>query len=426
MQLRCESLIRRQVLMLTSALALTFVLPLAFGQDWPQWRGPHRDGHILGITPPATWPQAWNPVWQIEVGEGHSSPVVVGDKVFVFAREGEEEVVRAVALADGTVLWSQKYAAPYEVNPAARAHGKGPKSTPVVCGEKLVTLGISGILSCWSTVDGKLLWQHTFRDRFPETSPDFGTATSPMVLDGKTVLAFVGGVESGAFTARDLATGEVVWEWTGDAPAYSSPILTQLAGRSQIVIQSRRFTSGIDPQTGKLLWQIPFTTQYNVNIVTPVVWEDLLILSGSRRGTTAYRLVAERDKLVPQEVWHNKEVSMYMNSPVLVRGRLVGLAQDQRGQFFAMDPRTGKVHWRSEGRQGENAALLVLGELVVALTTGSELVVFDPAADSFRPLARWKVADTPTWAHPVWSAKGLVVKDFRHLTLLAPSAVSAE
>ncbi|MCS7237970.1 MAG: PQQ-like beta-propeller repeat protein [Thermoguttaceae bacterium] len=398
---------------------------VAFAQDWPQWRGPNRDGYIVGLTLPESWPASWRPVWRIEVGEGYSSPVLVGDRLYVFAREDEQEVLRAVSLVDGKVLWVQKYPAPYEVNPAARAHGKGPKSTPVVGGNKIVTLGISGILSCWSTEDGKLLWQHRFEDRFGETSPDFGTAMSPMVLDGQRVLAFVGGPEKGAFCAWDLASGKELWQWAGDPPAYSSPVLATLGGREQVVIQSRRFCSGLDPQTGELLWQVPFVTQYNVNIVTPVVWNDLLIVSGFRRGTTAYRIVPQGGKLAAQEVWHNKEVSMYMNSPVVVGDRLIGLAQEQRGQFFALDAASGKVLWRSEPKQGENAALLVLGKYVLALTTGSELIVLDPAADSFKPIVRWKVAETPTWAHPVWSKAGLVVKEFRHLALLAPESRSA-
>lgn len=398
----------------------------ASSQDWPQWRGPNRDGHIIGLGVPERWPAKWRTIWQIEVGEGYSSPVLVDDRLYVFSREDDQEVLRAVSLADGKVLWAGRYPAPYEVNPAARAHGKGPKSTPVVAAGKIVTLGISGILTCWSAADGKVLWQHRFEDRFGETSPDFGTAMSPMVVDEKKLLAFVGGPEKGAFCAWDLASGEELWQWPGDPPAYSSPIVATLAGRKQVVIQSRRFCVGLDPDSGELLWQVPFVTQYNVNIVTPVVWKDLLIVSGFRRGTTAYRILPQGNKLAAQEVWHNKEVSMYMNSPVVVGDRLVGLAQEQRGQFFAMDPATGKILWRSEPKQGENAALLVLGKYVLALTTGSELVVIDPAADSFQPLARWKVAETPTWAHPLWLKEGLVVRDSRHLSLLAPEGMAAQ
>jgi len=392
-----------------------------FAQDWPQWRGPLRDGRILGVPVPTTWPTTWKKVWQLKVGEGHSSPVVVGEIVYLFTREGEEEVVRALSLSSGKVLWERRYPAPYEVNPAAHAHGKGPKSTPVVASGKLVTLGISGILSCWATSDGNLVWQHRFADRFPETSPLYGTAMSPIVV-GDRVIAHVGGHNRGALCAWDLETGKQLWEWPGDGPAYSSPILVELHGKPQLVTQSQRFCLGVDVSSGKILWQIPFTTQYDVNIVTPVLWRDLVIFSGFRRGTTAYRLRPSNDQWTVEEVWHTREVSMYMNTPVVCKDRLVGLAQEQRGQFFAMDPASGRVLWKSEPRQGENAALLVLGDYVLALTTGSELIVFDPAAESFKPLARWKMADSPTWAHPIWTIRGVLVKDWDTLTLWEPGA----
>ncbi len=350
-----------------------FLEAAALAQDWPQWRGPHRDGHILGLAAPKHWPGSWKVAWQLEVGEGHSSPVVVGDQVFVFTRQGEEEVVRGLWLDSGKEIWSAKYPAPYEVNPAAHAHGKGPKSTPVVANGKLVTLGISGILSCWAMQDGTLVWQHRFENEFPQTSPLYGTAMSPIIVEGNRLIAHVGGHNRGALCAWDLSSGKKLWEWNGDGPAYSSPILAELSGRRQLVCQSQRFCSGVDPETGTVLWQIPFTTQYDVNIVTPLVWQDLVIFSGFRRGTSAYRLVRSGDKLTPEQVWYNKQVSMYMSTPVLCKGRLIGLAQEQRGQFFAMNPATGGVLWQSEPRQGENAALLVLGDYVLALTTNSEL-----------------------------------------------------
>jgi outer membrane protein assembly factor BamB len=396
-----------------------------YAQDWPQWRGPRRDGHVLGVPVPGSWPAAWKKVWQLEVGEGYSSPVVADGVVYLLSREGEDEVVRGISVASGKVLWEQRYPAPYEVNPAARAHGKGPKSTPVVASGKLVTLGISGILSCWSTKDGKRLWQHRFGDRFPETAPLYGTAMSPIVV-GSRVIAHVGGHDRGALAAWDLDTGEKAWEWAGDGPAYTSPILVELHGKAQLITQSQRFCLGVDVASGRVLWQIPFTTQYDVNIVTPVVWRDLVIFSGFRRGTTAYRLKPSGEPWAVEEIWHNREVSMYMNSPVLCKDRLVGLAQEQRGQFFAMDPASGQIFWRSEPRQGENAALVVLGDYVLALTTGSELIAFDPTAENFKPLARWKVADSATWAHPIWTARGLLVKDLQHLTLWEPVAAGSQ
>jgi len=157
---------------------------LCLAKDWPQWRGPNRDGHVAGFVSPEAWPEKLTRQWKAEVGEGHASPVVVGDRVFVFGRQGEEEIVRAMSLADGREVWSQSYSAPYTMRSDAAPHGKGPKSTPVVSGGRLVTLGISGVLTCWDTRSGKLLWQHEFSNDFKRTWPLYGTAMSPVAERG--------------------------------------------------------------------------------------------------------------------------------------------------------------------------------------------------------------------------------------------------
>ncbi len=384
--------------------------------DWSQWRGPNRDGHVAGFTAPATWPSELKRLWKVEVGQGHSSPVVVGDRVFVFSRQEEEEVVRALALADGRTLWSGRYPAPYEMNPSARSHGKGPKSTPLAAGGRVFTLGISGILSGWEAETGKRLWQHEFSKTFEKTSPLFGTATSPMI-DREMVIAHVGGHNDGALTAFDPETGQVKWQWDEDGPAYTSPIVATLDGTRQVITQSQSACVGVDPTDGSLLWSMPFTTQYVMNIVTPVLSGDLVVFSGFKKGTAAYRLEKGEAKWLLTEVWRNPDFSMFMSSPVLTGKRLVGFAQDNRGQLFCLDVAAGKTIWSSDGRMGDNAALVVAGDTVLALTTNAELLAVDPAAEEFQPLARYKVAETPTYAHPVVLGGRILVKDKDALAL---------
>ena len=169
-----------------SLALLTFLIVVAPGfpvsaQDWAQWRGPNRDGVVSSFQAPKAWPESLKPGWKMTVGIGHSSPVVVADKVFVHARQDEREVVSAFDLNTGTLLWQDSYDATYTLNPAAAAHGKGPKSTPVAANGRLYTLGITEILSCYDIVVGKLIWRKDFSDQFKKTSPDFGTAMSPVV-----------------------------------------------------------------------------------------------------------------------------------------------------------------------------------------------------------------------------------------------------
>jgi outer membrane protein assembly factor BamB len=353
----------------------------------------------------------------VTVGIGHSSPVVVGSRVFVFTRTGDEEVVQALDLATGKSVWRQAYSAPYTMNMAATAHGKGPKSTPVVEGGRVFTLGISGILSAFDAATGRLLWRKPFGSEFKETSPLYGTAMSPIVDQGR-LIAHVGGSGGGALLAFEPATGAVVWAWKGDGPGYSSPVVGELAGTRQVVTFTESNLVGLSAARGELLWKVPFTTSWVQNAVTPILHGDLVIYSGLDHPVRAGRVVRKGAAYALENVWENAEVANYMSTPVLAAGRLCGFSQRKKGQFFGLDPATGKTVWLSEGRQGENAAMVAGGGALFALTDGSELLIVNPAAPSFAVQKRYDVAASPTWAHPVILPEGVLVKDAETLAFL--------
>ena len=387
-------------------------------QDWNQWRGPTRDGVIASFNAPGTWPDKLKPVWKVEVGIGHSSPVVVGKRVFVHSRKDENEVVSCFDLDSGKQLWSDNYPTPYKMNPAAVSHGKGPKSTPVVSDNKLFTLGISGILSCYDATNGKLLWRREFSKTNKTTSPLYGTAMSPLV-DRGLVIAHVGGQDSGTLGAFDVATGETRWTWSGDGPGYASPIIVDIGGTRQIVTQTQKHIVGISASGGQLLWQIPFETEYEQNIATPVIYKQTLIFSGIDKGVFAVKPSTSGRTWVTHQVWQNPEVSMYMNSPVVVGDYIYGLSNKRKGQFFCLDARTGKSQWLSNGREGDNAAVVAGGQFLLILTDGAELVVARADSKQFEVVKKYPVAASATWAHPVIVGKRVLIKDASSLALLA-------
>ena len=163
---------------------------VAAAQDWPQWRGPGRDGKAAGFAAPAQWPAQLAQKWKTTVGTGDSTPALVGDKLYVFARQGDEEVTLCLNAADGKEIWKDRYAA-QAVSGAAARH-PGPRSSPAVADGKVVTLGAAGVVSCWST-SGKLLWR---KDPFPKVVPQFFTSTSPLIVAGKAIV-HVGGQGNG-------------------------------------------------------------------------------------------------------------------------------------------------------------------------------------------------------------------------------------
>ncbi|HEX5702557.1 MAG TPA: PQQ-binding-like beta-propeller repeat protein [Pyrinomonadaceae bacterium] len=385
--------------------------------DWPQWRGPNRDGLVKGVANPATWPKTLKEEWKIMVGVGHASPVEANGKIYVFARQGEAEVLLCLNAVTGKEIWkSVPQPISYEMHEAAKGHGKGPKATPIVSNGIVYTFGISGVLSAYDANTGKLKWQREFSKDYPKTSPLFGTSMSPLV-DSGLVIAHVGGHDKGALTAFDAQTGATKWSNAMDGPAYASPIIVNLAGARQIVTFMQKDLVGVDFATGKLLWKLPSKTRYDENINTVVTYKDMLIFSREEQGLAAIRLTKPAAEIVPQEVWVNKAAELYMNSPVLQGNTLYGMTARQKGQFFAVDAETGKTVWQSPGRMGENAAILNLSDKVILLLTNdAKLIVQAADGKTYSPLAEYTVAASPTWAHPLVLGRRILIKDENSLT----------
>ena len=397
---------------LRSPLFLAFCTVL-IASEWPQWRGLNRDG--LVTEEPKTWPAKLTLKWKTEVGIGHSSPIMAAGSIYQFARQGGNETVLSIDPANGNVRWKQQYAAPYKMNEAAVAHGEGPKSTPLYSNGKLYTFGISGILSAFDAETGKPVWRLDFAKQYKEGAPDFGTAMSP-ILDNGLLIAHVGGTKLGALSAFNAQTGSVRWAWEGDSPAYASPIVVELGGVRQIVTQSHSNIVGIAVASGKLLWKIPFKTDYDQNIVTPLLYKDTLIFSGVDKGVFAVRVNHTSGAWSRETVWQNKSVSMYMNSPVLLGDMLFGFSHLKKGQIFCLDPRTGAILWAGQPRSGDNAAMLASATTLFALTPDAQLIVAKPTAKALGEFRRYEVADSATWADPVVLPDGFLIKDLKTLT----------
>jgi outer membrane protein assembly factor BamB len=400
---------------------LAAIVASAGPQDWTQWRGPDRNGTTEASGAPPRWPAQLSQRWRIAVGGGQSSPVVAGDSLFVFGREREAEVARALDLATGKEIWRREYPAPYDVYAGAASYGGGPKSTPVLFDGRLFTLGISGILTAFDAKDGRIAWQKDFAGRFKATAPPFGTSMSPLVVGGRLIV-HAGGHEGGALIAFDPATGAEKWVLEGDGPSYSSPILTTFDGQEQLVIQVHRKILGVDPASGRVLWRLPFVTPCDQNIVTPLRAGDVIVASSQDTGTQGIRVVRKGSDWTPLVAWHTRDVSMYMSSPVFTNGRVIGLSHRRRGQYFALDPEKGAVQWTSGPGQGENAAFVVAGTSLLILQGDGTLLVVPSDASSFAPTHSYHVAQSGTFAHPVPSKAGLLIRDEDGLSLYALGA----
>jgi outer membrane protein assembly factor BamB len=389
-------------------------------QQWTGWRG--ATGNAVSTAPmPATLAAKAADVWAVPVGIGHASPLIDGQRVYVFARKGEQEVVQALDLATGKTLWTAGYDQPYTMNSAATGHGKGPKSTPLLAGGRLFTLGITGVLSAFDAATGKVVWRHTFEKEF-SAPPEFGTAMSP-ILDNGLVIAHVGGTNGGALRAFDPATGATKWSWAGDggadSPSYATPVALMAGGVRQIVAVTKRTVVGVDAASGARLWSLPLVSPYDQNAVTPVVVGDVVIVSALDQSTFALRPAKDAGgRWTPVKVWDVKTVPMYMSSPVVVGDTLYGFTSRNKGQFFALDVKTGTTRWTSPPRQAESASLTAAGGRLWALTTEGALVVLKADPSAFVQVGRLEVAPSATWASPVLLGPQILVKDLDHLRLV--------
>ncbi len=386
----------------------------AEAQDWPQWRGPKRDGWAIGAKLPAEWPKGeLSTVWRVPLSEGYSAPVLVSGKLYTLSREGEREFVICLDAATGKQLWKVGYAAPYKMNDAATGHGPGPKSTTTVAGGRVYAFGISSILSCLDVSTGKLVWQHDLKIEYQAEPAEFGTAGSPLV-DGELVIVPVGGKQGGSVMAFAKKDGRLVWKAVpGEKPSFASPIAADLGGVRQILTFTQNHFVGLDARTGKLLWKYPFKTPYDQNTVTPVIVDDLVIASGVGKFAFALRVEKSGDGVKMSEAWTNRDMRVYMSSPVVVGDHLYSHAGDNR--FVCVNWKTGKTAWTG-GEFGDYCSVVVAGDRLLVLDTDGELFVIKADPTAYREVGHSKLVDSPTWSHLTLVGSRIYVRDRQQLT----------
>jgi outer membrane protein assembly factor BamB len=379
-------------------------------QDWPQWRGVHRDGKVARFSVPAQWPKALTLKWRRPAGLGESTPALVGERLFVFGRQGEKEVVWCLNAVDGAECWRHAYATVPVTGPANKY--QGPRSSPAVADGKVLTLGVGGVLTCLEAETGRRLWQHT---QFIRAVPLFFTAMSPLVADGFCIV-HLGGKNDGVVAAFELASGKLKWQWRGEGPSYSSPVLLTMADATQVVLLTEDSLMGLSLADGQKLWHTPTPTRPGYwNSATPVVQGPDVFYSGQGTGTRAVRIEREAGGFHVRELWHNKQSGTVYNTPVIKDGMLYALSD--RGRFFCLDARTGQEAWTDTNRVSSFGTLLDAGPVLLAWPEKSGLFVFQPGRVRVQELARYKPSDLPVYAYPVVAGNRLFVRDSESVSL---------
>ncbi len=355
--------------------------------DWPQFLGPERNLRSSEKGLLTTWPEKGPAVvWDYEVGEGFSGPVVRGNRLIVFHRVGDEERVECLGAATGKRLWKHGNDTNYS---DMLGKGDGPRSTPLLTDKQVFTLSPSGLLLCLELESGKEIWKRNLAEDYELRPSFFGVGTSP-VLAGNRLLLNVGARGAG-IVAFDRGTGKEVWKATDDEASYASPVVANLAGVRRAVFFTRTGLVLLDPVSGKVHASKRWRSRNpaSVNAASPVVVGDDVFLSACY-DTGAVLLKAGKDGV--EEVWKGDEnLSCHYTTPVYLDGTLYGIdgRQEQGARLRAVDWKTGKVHWTKEGINC-GSLLAADGHLLVLSEDGVlHLVEATPAA--FREKARVKV-----------------------------------
>ncbi len=395
------------------------ITSLAVGADdasrpaivWPQWRGPNRDGQIKDGS---QWPtklgaDRLKQTWRMPLSPSYSGPIVSESMVFVTeTKDKKTEIVRALDRATGEQHWEVSWQGALSVPFFAKSNGDWIRSTPAYDGECLYVGGMRDLLVCLDAKNGQIRWQVDFVKELGTAQPEFGLVCSPLV-EGPHLY-----VQAGAAVCKlDKQTGKIIWKTLNDAggmmgSAFSSPVLADIAGRTQLLVQTREKLAGVDVESGAELWSREIPAFRGMNILTPTVAGNSVFTSAYGGQSFLFKITAG-DQGSPKlsEAWTNPTKG-YMSSPVVIEGHVYLHLQNQR--FTCIDLATGETKWTSKP-YGKYWSIVANGENILALDERGELLLIRANPENFELVDKRKISDDETWAHLAICGDELFVRE---------------
>lgn len=408
-------LLQLPLAMLVTAILIAATSAKGDAPTWSQWRGPTRDGQFTG---PA-WPEKLDmnhlrQIWRVKLGPSYSGPIVMGDRVFTTeSKDKKFEVVTAFDRQTGKELWRTQWEDAITVPFFARSNGDWIRATPACDGESLFVAGMRDVLVCLDAQTGKERWRVDFVKKLDASVPAFGFVSSPLV-EGEFVY-----VQAGAgFVMLNKRTGELLWRTLTDkggmwGSVFSSPMFAELAGKRQLLVQTREKLAGVDPTDGKVLWEQPVEAFRGVNILTPLAYKETLFTSTYGGKTIGFKVAQADGKVTVTESWRHKSQG-YMSTPVIMDGVAYHHLKSQR--LMAIEVETGRELWTSDQSFGKYMSLVAQGDRILALDQRGHLFQFRANRDKFDLLDQRKLSDAETWAHLAVAGDELFVRELNALT----------
>jgi outer membrane protein assembly factor BamB len=384
-------------------LALSVVSVRAV-EDWPQWRGPRRDGVSAETGLLKQWP-AGGPrlVWQAAgAGEGYSSFAVADGRLFTLGARGGAEHVVAFDAATGKRLWEAPNGRRF-----SNDRGGGPRGTPTVDGSRVYAFGATGDLTAFEAATGKTIWSVNVLKTFGGSNIRWGLSESPLVLDDR-ILVQAGG-RGAAMVALRKEDGREIWRSQSDEPGYSSAVLHEIGGRRQAIFFTGERALGLDVGDGRLLWSYNRVANRTANVATPIVRGNRVFLSSDYgTGAALLELTGGAGGVTAREVYFTHDMRTHHASAVLVGDHLYGFSSSI---LTAMHFDTGKVAWRD--RSVGKGSVVYADERLYLFSEQGVVGLAEVSPAGYREHGRFQIrsGSLPTWSHPVVSGGRLFLRD---------------
>lgn len=387
--------------LISVAIVLLFLSSVVVAQDWPQWRGPNRDGISKETGLLKQWPADGPPLaWKAKgAGGGYSSFAIANGRLFTMGLRGSREYIIAFDVADGKEVWATAHGGAFQND-----RGDGPRGTPTVDGDRIYALGGNGDLSCLEARTGKVVWTMNVLKKFGGQNITWGISESPLVI-GEKVLVNAGG-PGASIVALNKKDGSLIWKSQSDEEGYSSAIAVEAAGGTQVVFFTATRAVGLDLSDGKLRWEYPRPSNNTANIATPVARANRVFIS-SDYGTGGGLVEIKADGKA-QEVYFTKEMRNHHSSSVLIGDYLYGFSSSI---LTAMKFDTGEVAWKDRS-VGKGSLVYADGNLY-CLSENGVVGLVEATPTGYKEKGRFHIAQEslPTWTHPVVAGGRLYLRD---------------
>ncbi len=373
--------------------------------DWPQWRGPNRDG-ISKETILKSWPaEGPKVIWKAPSGEGYSGIVVANGKMYTIHATRADELAVCLDAATGKEIWKTIIDQAFKND-----QGNGPRSTPAVDGDLVYMLSAQGKLAALNAKTGAKVWGHDLRSEFGGQVPTWGVSTSPLV-DGELLLVDVGGRGDNGVMAFNKKSGKVVWKTATDLPGYSAPISVTVNGVKQYLFFTGTALVSVSPTDGKKLWSHPWRTSYDVNAATPVFIppDKVFISSGYNVGAAVLKIKGNQ----VEQVWRSQVMRNHWASPVLLGDYLYGFDE---ATLKCINVNTQEEKWATRGL-GKGALIYADGHLIV-LSERGKLLLVEAKPEQYVEKASVQVLRGRCWTVPTLANGKLYVKNQEEIVAL--------